>query len=259
LKPIHYHDTIKILKAFKSESWMADDQKTVTHVVHTSSVFLIASAVAIGFFLARCLITRKLGLLYLPWNLFLAWIPFALAIFAAGWIEFKARPRWVFLPAVLAWLLFLPNAPYLCTDLMHLFPARALTPTLMWFDLLLNLQFALTGLLLGFASLAVMQGLCCRWGGKIAGWMLTICALALSGFGVYLGRFLRFNSWDVLFSPIRLLHSIGERVWAPVQYREGWMFAFCCFLFLLISYLMCYHLMHLNKSWSTTPSVRNRS
>lgn len=224
--------------------------KLMSDTVPSLILFAVASAMGITLLVARFLVTGHLTYFYLPWNLFLAWFPLAFALLArqvapphhchgrSGWTLLSIR-RWFTALCGLGWLLFFPNAPYILTDLMHLAgrPPASMAP--LWFDLLLHLTVAMTGLLLGFASLAIMQNLVCGAHGRLAGWSFAVAALALSGFGIYLGRFLRWNSWDVVGPPLSLLADIGERLAQPWRYPRACGFSVLCFLFLFVSYLMC--------------------
>ena len=104
------------------------------------------------------------------------------------------------------WLLFLPNAPYILTDILHLTRANE-APA--WYDLALLLSCAGTGLLMGYLSLIDLQTLIARYSNAVFGWMFALVSLVLSGFAIYLGRFLRWNSWDVIVSPTLLLNIAG--------------------------------------------------
>ena len=103
-----------------------------------------------------------------------------------------------------------------------------------WFDLLLHLLFAMIGLMLGFASLAVMQKLVEHAYGCRRGWLFALAVLALAGFGIYLGRFQRWNSWDIVCSPFALLGDIAHRFYAPWEHARTWGFSAICFLFLAL-------------------------
>src|SRR5579862_8400398 len=128
------------------------------------------------------------------WNLFLAWIPFGLALLL--WTAYRARRSTLELVAIgAAWLLFLPNAPYMLTDFVHLGYYHRL------YDSLAIASFAFTGLALGFTSLLVVQLVVTRAVGALGGWAVAGIALFLSSVGVYLGRVQRLNSWDVLSRP----------------------------------------------------------
>ena len=158
-----------------------------------------STAVCLGLLGLRVTYSHRLVYTYLAWNLFLAWLPMlcALAAYNAG--KRRSRLSWLVVAGcALAWLLFFPNAPYILTDLLHL-QARADAP--LWFDLVLLLAFAWTGFMLGLVSLVLMQALVRRAAGAVASWAFAVAVLGLSGFGIYLGRFLRWNSWDVFFSP----------------------------------------------------------
>jgi uncharacterized membrane protein len=150
---------------------------------------------------------------FLLWNLFLAAIPAV-----AAWLFTLAaarRARTVQFVTFMVWLLFLPNAPYLITDFIHLRP-HPVVP--LWFDVALFTSCAGTGLLLGYTSLADVQHVIARRHGRSAGWTVAAVSLLLSGFGVYVGRFLRWNSWDAVTNPQRLFADIVSRVVNPLSH-----------------------------------------
>jgi uncharacterized membrane protein len=149
---------------------------------------------------------------FLVWNLVLAWVPLVLALFAYA----RARAGGGALVVVLGvlWLLFFPNAPYLLTDFIHLHESAA-TP--LWYDALMLAAFAWLGLALGFASLYVMQTIWDRAAGRAVSWLGVVGALALASFGVYLGRFLRFNSWDALIRPRRIVQVVRTQLDNPFE------------------------------------------
>jgi len=158
--------------------------------------------------------TKFTGLI---WNLFLAWIPFVLAVAAYDrWRRHGAGPMLVGLGAL--WLLFFPNAPYIVTDYVHL-DRTADAPY--WYDAVTVSAFAWTGVLLGFASLFLVQTVVRQWRGVLSGWVFAGVALALGSLGIYLGRFLRLNSWDALEHPTvlpRILHTVARN---PFAYQQA--------------------------------------
>jgi uncharacterized membrane protein len=206
-------------------------------VAPTFLAMAFASGIGMALLAARALVTGRVNYGYLPWNLFLAWMPLWLAMVSVWLVADKAQPRWLLALSVAAWLLFFPNAPYLCTDLVHLvrLPARLTAPV--WYDLLLHLLFAFSGLWLGYASLSIMQRLVSRAWSRAAGWTFAVLALALGSFGVYMGRFLRWNSWDVVISPVAVASDIVAPLTAPFQHTRTWGFSVVWFLFLLLGYL----------------------
>jgi uncharacterized membrane protein len=169
---------------------------------------------------------------FLLWNLILAWVPLVLAMAAYG----RARRRVDLAVAVLLlpWLLFFPNAPYLLTDFIHLGEG----PAPLWYDALMLSAFAWTGLLLGFASLYLVQMILRRAFGTLVAWLGVVVALSLASIGVYVGRFIRFNSWDALLHPIRVAEVVNEQLSAvPARTAEALLGLVA---FLLVGYLVVY-------------------
>lgn len=196
-------------------------------------VFVLAASIALSVLLVagRVAMTGRMTFLFLIWNLFLAVIPFALSTMlgtARG--PLKAR---VLIPVGAAWLLFFPNAPYILTDLFHL-DARPGVP--LWYDLALILSCAWNGLMLAYASLSDMQRLVQLRLGFWAGWVFATVALLLSSFGIYLGRYLRFNSWDVLANPLTLFFDIVNRILHPFSFPGTWGVTLVFGLFLVVGY-----------------------
>ncbi len=153
---------------------------------------------------------------FLPYNLALAYIPWLLSISCGA---AKAERRWLFLPL---WLLFFPNAPYLVTDFVHL---RSRPPVPVWYDVGMLTAFAWAGLLLAVTSLSAMHSRVERALGRGWGWAFVALVSGLSGFGIYLGRFLRKNSWDVLIDPFDLAHALAAPVLSPVAHFRTWLVA----------------------------------
>ncbi len=171
----------------------------------------------------------------LVWNLILAWIPYAASILADGIHRRWPRQWWWLVPPGVIWLLFFPNAPYLLTDFFHLEP-RYGSPY--WYDMLLLIVFSFTGIYLAVASLRTMQRLVSFHAGNIVGWFFAIFALILGGVGIYLGRFERWNSWDMLTQPERILADLLAPMTDPLNSLRFFAFSSLFAGFLLICYLM---------------------
>ena len=132
---------------------------------------------------------------FLIWNLFLAWIPFLISYFTYA-AMLKRRQILVLAPvAAFFWLIFFPNAPYILTDFQHLAGHWRDVPV--WYDVMLLIWFSFTGLMLGMTSLFMMQEIIRRQFGGLMGWGFVGFVTVLSSTGVYVGRFLRWNSWDI--------------------------------------------------------------
>ena len=171
------------------------------------------SAVCIALVAGRMAFSHTIHLRFLVWNLFLAWVPLPFA-----WLSYRMEIRGgearylVVLPAVL-WLLFFPNAPYILTDFLHLGQFPDNVPE--WFDVMVIAWFALTGLMLGLVSLRMMQEVVARAAGTRVAWVFVVAVTALGSLGVYLGRFLRWNSWNVFQDPLKLADSALEQAARP--------------------------------------------
>ena len=166
----------------------------------------ILSLFVLAMMIARMLYTRMFEHTGIAWNLFLAWVPFVLALVVYA----RARSgisRATLLALASLWLLFFPNAPYILTHLKHIGRGGGI-PIL--YDVLLLSAAAWTGLLLGLVSLFLMHAVARRLLGVVVAWALVVGVLAASSFGIYLGRVQRWNSWDVFVRPGALLGQIAN-------------------------------------------------
>jgi uncharacterized membrane protein len=186
--------------------------------LNESILLFVMTLFCFGLSLFRIGITHSPMFVFLNWNLFLAFIPWALSSFMIINPALQQRKVMVFL-LIGAWLLFFPNAPYIFTDLFHLHKI-SLMP--MWFDLVLILSFAWTGLLFGFLSLWDMEKMLRPFIRKPQLNVLIGGFLFLSAFGIYLGRYLRWNSWDILSKPGALLSDVGDRFIHPFDHPRTW-------------------------------------
>ncbi|MCB0650657.1 MAG: DUF1361 domain-containing protein [Saprospiraceae bacterium] len=151
--------------------------------------------------------------MFLAWNLFLAWIPFLIAYHLER-IRNAFQVKMVIWAFLLVWLLFLPNAPYLVTDLVHL---KYRPPLPLWYDMILLFSFAWTGLLLGFFSLVFAGEFWAKYIHPRTDGLFVFCSLLLCSFGIYIGRFQRWNSWDILTDPANLIRDIFDIFLNPVH------------------------------------------
>ncbi len=176
---------------------------------------LLSSAVPVALLAYRMDRSRHALYAWLLWNLFLAWVPYLLAL-GAGLLQARGQDRWWNMPPLaVGWLLLFPNAPYLLTDLIHLRPRPGVP---LWFDAALLALFAASGWLLGLLSLEVWK----RWLearlGRVGAWSFVLGCSVLTGYGIYLGRVERWNSWDVLTEPRGLFEAVLTHLRAPASH-----------------------------------------
>lgn len=166
---------------------------------------------------ARLFYTHTIVFAFLAWNLVLAVAP-AVASWFFTWAAGRGMHAAFQYTFFALWLLFLPNAPYVLTDFQHLGHSRSVP---LWYDIALMASCSGTALLLCFVSLADVQAVITRRFSAWAGWALAAVTLLLSGFGIYLGRFLRLNSWDVLMNPLKIVIYTAHWLSNPLPLAEA--------------------------------------
>ena len=207
------------------ESWLVEVAFERSGMSHTTTkprpgywlaglalALVLLSLASAGLLAVRMDRVGEPAFVFLTWNLFLAWIPFVLSLCVAA-VHGRGGPRlllWVF---GAGWLLFLPNAPYILTDFIHL---GGVGGAPLWFDAALIGTFAAAGLALGLASLLVVHHVVEARAGRVVGWAVAVSSLVLSAIGIYLGRFPRFNSWNVVTDPRGLVAVVLQRLADPL-------------------------------------------
>jgi uncharacterized membrane protein len=199
----------------------------------------VASAVCLALELVRERRYEALDFRFLVWNLILAWIPLLV-----GLVVYDRHRRGTSLvrlaPALAFWLLFLPNAPYIVTDFVHL---SASSPAPLWYDGVELSAFAWTGILLGFVSLYLVHAVARHRLGGLVGWSAVFAVLGLVSAGVYLGRVKRWNSWDLLTQPGGRLAQLHTHLADPASLGRAVGITLAMTALLTLAYLVFYVLM----------------
>ncbi len=210
-------------------------------------LFLGALGACLGLLALRFLFTGHFSYFFLARNLFLGLIPLgvasvALLIERQNW-KFWGRFSLVLLTFL--WLLFFPNSSYIFTDFIHLIQrgldtdnpnARGLDNMLVWFDLLNRSLFAFVGHLMGLASLYVMHSLWKKEFGRWQGWLCVVLSCWAAGYGIFIGRFVRWSSWHLFTRAEQTWQSLAENLGAV----DAWLFSSGFAAFLLVSYFFVY-------------------
>ncbi|MBK7053653.1 MAG: DUF1361 domain-containing protein [Leptospiraceae bacterium] len=176
------------------------------------------SLLCFSFSIFRFIYTDTKVFLFLNWNLFLAFIPWAVTSITILKPSIQ-RYKVTIIILLAVWLLFFPNAPYILTDLFHL---RLKSSMPKWFDLILILSFAWTGLVFGFLSLWDIEKILTKSLSQIWISIISVSLLFVGSFGIYLGRYLRWNSWDIIGEPFNLLYDITDRLINPFDHPRTW-------------------------------------
>jgi uncharacterized membrane protein len=187
--------------------------------------------------------TGSLAYANLVWNLFLAWIPLGFALIVYDGARRGVRGLWLLALGGM-WLLFFPNAPYLMTDLKYL---REFDGAPFWYDALMAGSAAVAGLALGFLSLFLIHSVAQRRFGAVWAWVGVWAMLLLSSVGVFLGRFQRFNSWDVFTDPKPILADLAKGLSDPLNYPKVLALTIVFSGFLVGSYAVFYALARFSR------------
>ncbi len=209
---------------------MANLKRFIFKQFKTLSVLALLVGFSILLLMVRMKLTQSFFFLFLIWNLFLATVPFAITSYLSS-LPKLGKPRLGFWFCV--WLLLLPNAPYIITDLLHL---KISGTHLLWLDILVVWCFALCGMLLFYLSIMDMKRILrpVLKAAVIDHIVIGVCFL--SAFGVYLGRFLRYNSWEVISQPQQLFADVAKMALHPTEHAEAWLFALIFGTFLWVGH-----------------------
>ncbi len=187
--------------------------KKLTSFNRLLGVFLFFIA---GMIIARIAYSGSLRYIFMSWNIFLAWIPYILSSY---FIQYRKKEKWKQVVLFASWLLFFPNALYIVTDLIHL---EESTNVPLWYDAILLFASSFIGLIMAFISLQKAENLLRGFLSKRLVNATIPVILFMGSFGVYLGRFQRWNSWDVVHNPLALGMDILSRFASPVDHAKTW-------------------------------------
>ena len=206
-------------------------------------IFLLFIALLITF---RIIHSGTLRYVFLTWNIFLAWIPYVLSCF---FTRYRTKEKWKQVFLFVSWLLFFPNALYIVTDLVHMQSASNMP---WWYDAVLLFASSFIGIALAFVSLHNAESYLKTLFSKQVVRFCLACILFLGSFGVFLGRFQRWNSWDVVNDPFNLARYILSKIIHPVDNYKVWAITF---LFTTIYSLLYFFLRNLPQAFSETKNA----
>ncbi|HMJ47642.1 MAG TPA: DUF1361 domain-containing protein [Ferruginibacter sp.] len=165
--------------------------------------------------IARIIYSGSIRYIFLIWNIFLAWIPFVIS----GYFSiYRNKEKWKQLFLFGSWLLFFPNALYIITDIIHL----ESTNVPLWYDAILLFASSFIGLAMAFISLQRVENTLNEVFNKRTVSIIIPLLLFIGSFGVYLGRFQRWNSWDIIHNPLALGFDIITPILFPVDNIKTW-------------------------------------
>jgi uncharacterized membrane protein len=206
--------------------------------------FLSLTTISVVLFFAGAVANHSLQFDYLIWNLFLAWVPLGLTVVLLRILRTHLWSDWLPLILTLLWLLMLPNSFYMISDFLHV---QDVVRNDLLYDIVMFTSFIFTGVLLGFTSLYVVHvELHKRVQARYANGCIAIIIL-LCSYAIYLGRDLRWNSWDVLTNPTGILFDVSDHLISPLQ--SGNMYTITVSFFILLGGLYV-------AAWQIAEAVR---
>jgi uncharacterized membrane protein len=201
---------------------------------------VVSSALSVTLSVVRVIESQNLRYWFLIWNLFLAWLPLAFIYWLHNSLKKRSWLHWSSLLLTFLWLGFLPNSFYLVTDFIHL---KQTFEVSLLFDAVLFMTYAWNGLILGFISVIIFHlQLLKRFRAQICNLILGGIFL-LCSFAIYLGRYLAWNTWDILINPVGILSDLGNRIVAPASHRGTYSTTILFFACLCVMYYVIYKLM----------------
>ncbi|OSZ80815.1 hypothetical protein CAP36_06115 [Chitinophagaceae bacterium IBVUCB2] len=203
---------------------------TISSTIH--DWLLLSSAFSCLLLFVRMIVTGSIEYIFLPWNLFLALVPYWITKWMTNNVSI-IESNWKLLIVTTGWLLFIPNSFYIITDLFHLTHVDSAPK---WFDLLLIFSFAWNGIIAGVLSLRRIEQIAVLIKGKKFSIALVFVVMWLSAFGIYIGRFLRFNSWDIIADPFSLVGEIIAMILSPFANSFAWGMTLCYSVFMSLLY-----------------------
>jgi len=190
------------------------------------------TGISVGLFLAGAVTNRSLQFGYLLWNLFLAWSPFVIMLILLRNLRSHYWSSWMSLGITLLWLLLLPNTFYMISDFVHI---QDVMRHSLLYDVVMFTSFIFTAALLGFSSLYMVHAELRKRVSLRTSTILVAIIIFLCSFAIYLGRDLRWNSWDVLVNPAGILFDVSDHLIHPLQHGD--MFTTTASFFVLLSSL----------------------
>lgn len=203
---------------------------------------VLSSGVSLTLLLMRILVSNNFKLSFLAWNLLLAWVPLVIAYILKFRLVKISKIGWKHITLGCVWLVFLPNSFYIITDLIHLQSSGEVS---LLYDTAMVASFVINGLLLGYISLYIVHSLAKNYLGYTGAYIFAQIALLLSSFAIYLGRYLRWNTWDVIINPIGLIFDVSDRIINPGSYLLTFVITGVFYILLGSTYSVVYRLIEI--------------
>lgn len=208
-------------------------QRKINYVLVLFSSFCVAMETV------RIFYSKSFGYGFLLWNLVLAWVPYMLSLYIQR--QDVTKQKFIGIMLMIVWILFLPNGPYIITDLIHL---RSREPVPLWYDAMLLSTIAWNGLLLTMLAVRNVHRKLNEYYSALKINVALGFLFLSAGYGIYLGRFMRWNSWDILFSPMYMIWKSCCELMHPMHHPRPVLMTFVFGALLSLTYSIFYLIGH---------------
>lgn len=205
---------------------------------------LLTNAVSVVLFILRLIGAENFRYWFMLWNLFLAWVAPLIAWWLVARLKHTKWATWQNVVLTVLWLGFLPNSFYMVSDLIHIQQTGEVS---IIFDAVLFASFILNGFVAGYIGTFMVHRELAKRLPTNRVWACVIGIFALSGYAIYLGRVLRWNTWDALLQPAALLFDVSDVILNPLGHIQA--FVVTASFTLLIT---CFYVL----AWEFTTTIR---
>lgn len=192
----------------------------------------LSSLLSLFLFGLRVFVTGSHDYSFIPGNLALAWVSLLVIVVLAKRLKTTRWQSGQNILLTIVWLAFLPNAWYVLTDFIHVYPNGEISQL---YDIVLISTLVFSGFAIGLTGLSLFYKEICRRYNPGTSILLTEAVILLSSFAVFLGRDLRWNTWDVLTNPGSVVVNVSDQVTDPLGNQRG--LNVTILFFILISFL----------------------
>lgn len=203
------------------------------------------SLISIVLFTVRAISFNSTKLWFLNWNLFLAWLPIFFGYYLQLQLQKKKLKLWPIIFFSILWLAFLPNSFYLITDFIHL---QTSTKASLLIDAVMLFSYSITGLALGYSSVYTVHNVLKKYIPKPGPDGIIAVVFLLNSFAIYLGRYLRWNSWDIIINPAGLLFDVSDRIINPTLYEQTFTTTALFFFYISVTYIVIKQFLDIKKT-----------
>lgn len=211
---------------------------------------VLTNFVSILLFILRLAGAENFRYWFMVWNLFLAWVAPIIAWWLAKRLRNSVWLSWKNVVLTIVWLGFLPNSFYMVSDLIHVQQTGEVSVI---FDAVLFTSFIFNGFIAGYIGMFFLHRELVRRLSTLKSYGIILAIFALCGYAIYLGRVLRWNTWDALFQPAGLIFDVSDSILNPLSHPQAFVVTLSFMLLISSFYVLAWEFLriwlpHIDKS-----------